>query len=137
MSPGELGAVVVAHGALTAGGLGLLAVVQSTRPGYAARAAAEADVRPGRSLLVGVGAAISWLGLASLGEQAGVKVVGGALVLVAGVLIALYPPLLSIIVAALLIFIGISLVSIGYYQRKYSRHFENPVMEFFFRFLTY
>jgi len=58
----------------------------------------------------------------------------GILLIVAGVLIALYPPLLSIIVAALLIFIGISLASIGYYQRKYRRHFENPVVEFFFRF---
>lgn len=58
---------------------------------------------------------------------------GGIILIIAGVLIALYPPLLSIIVAALLIFIGVMVVAIAYHNRKLRRHYENPVVELFFR----
>ena len=60
--------------------------------------------------------------------------VAGIVLIVAGLLIALYPPLLSIIVAALLILLGIALVTIAYYDRKMRKRHDNPVIEMFFRF---
>jgi uncharacterized membrane protein HdeD (DUF308 family) len=58
----------------------------------------------------------------------------GILFIVAGVLIAVYPPLLSMIIAGMLIFIGITLLIIGYHYKKMAKHFENPYVDFFFRF---
>jgi Flp pilus assembly protein TadB len=58
----------------------------------------------------------------------------GILLIAAGILIAVYPPLLSWIVATVLIFAGMFLFLLGYYYRKMSRDFENPVVNFFFRF---
>lgn len=59
---------------------------------------------------------------------------GGIILIVAGVLIALYPPLLSIIVATLLILAGVGTVSIAHYNKKLRKHHENPAVELFFRF---
>jgi len=58
----------------------------------------------------------------------------GTLFIVAGILIAAYPQLLSIIVAMVLIFIGITLMTVGYHYKKMSKHFDNPYIDFFFRF---
>ena len=58
----------------------------------------------------------------------------GIIFILAGVLLIVYPPLLSIIVAAFLIFSGVMLISIARYNRKYQRHYENPVIERFFRY---
>jgi len=58
----------------------------------------------------------------------------GICLIIAGILIALYPPLLSIIVATILILIGIAFASISYRYKKMKRHFENPFMDFFIRF---
>jgi len=58
----------------------------------------------------------------------------GILFLVSGVLIALYPPLLSLIVAGVLVFTGISFISISYHYKKLSKRFENPYVDFFIRF---
>lgn len=58
----------------------------------------------------------------------------GMIFIFAGVLIALYPALLSFIVAGVLIFIGISLVSISYHYKKMSKHADNPLVDFFIRF---
>jgi hypothetical protein len=58
----------------------------------------------------------------------------GIILIVAGVLIAIFPQLLSWIVAGLLIFLGVMLISIANYNRKVSRHYENPIVEVFFRF---
>lgn len=58
----------------------------------------------------------------------------GILLIVSGILIAIHPPLLSMIVALFLISFGIILLMMRYYYRKFSRHFENPFMEFFVRF---
>ena len=58
----------------------------------------------------------------------------GIVLILAGVLIAIYPPLLSIVVATLLIVIGIVLVSIAHFDRKLRRRHENPAIELFFRF---
>ena len=53
--------------------------------------------------------------------------------IVAGILIALFPHLLSIIVAAVLISIGIGAVSFGYRVRKMEKRFDDPFIDFFFR----
>ncbi|MFC1657921.1 hypothetical protein ACFL1D_00900 [Candidatus Omnitrophota bacterium] len=58
----------------------------------------------------------------------------GVMLLAAGVLIAIYPPLLSLVVAAILIFLGIILILISYHYKKMSRHIDNPFVDFFFRF---
>lgn len=58
----------------------------------------------------------------------------GMLFILAGVLIALYPPLLSIIVASLLILLGITLVSFSIRFKKMSKRWDNPFMDFFVRF---
>jgi len=58
----------------------------------------------------------------------------GGLFILAGILIAMYPPLLSFVVAGLLIFIGITLISISYHYKKISKHIDNPWVDFFIRF---
>lgn len=57
----------------------------------------------------------------------------GIIFIIAGVLLVLYPPLLSIIVATLLIFTGVSIIAIVRSERKLERHYRNPTVEFFFR----
>jgi cytochrome c biogenesis protein CcdA len=57
----------------------------------------------------------------------------GLVFIIAGVLLVLYPPLLSIIVATLLIFIGVLIIAIVRNERKLQRHHQNPTIEFFFR----
>jgi len=66
-------------------------------------------------------------------EQEAVMV-AGIVIIVAGVLLAIYPPLLSIIVAVFLIAAGSMVISIAHYNRKYHRHYENPTVEFLFRY---
>lgn len=58
----------------------------------------------------------------------------GIVFVVSGILIALYPPLLSLIVAGVLIFTGVSFISISYHYKKLSKRFENPYVDFFIRF---
>jgi UPF0716 family protein affecting phage T7 exclusion len=58
----------------------------------------------------------------------------GIVLILAGILLIVYPPLLSIIVAALLIFAGAMAISITRYNRKHERHFENPTVDIFFRY---
>ncbi|MCO6412289.1 MAG: hypothetical protein J5I92_06055 [Thiogranum sp.] len=60
--------------------------------------------------------------------------VAGILLIVAGILLVIYPPLLSIIVAMFLIATGMVAISIARYNRKYQRHFDNPTVEFIFRY---
>jgi hypothetical protein len=57
----------------------------------------------------------------------------GIFLIVAGILLVLYPPLLAIIVATVLIAAGASLVAIAWHERKLQRHHRNPTIEFFFR----
>ena len=57
----------------------------------------------------------------------------GILFFTAGVLILLYPPLLSVIVACILMFLGISIALSCYYFKKRARSFDNPYMDFFVR----
>lgn len=56
------------------------------------------------------------------------------MLIIAGILIAIYPPLLSAIVATILIMTGIVLLIIRYQIRKLSREWDNPFIEFFLRF---
>ena len=58
----------------------------------------------------------------------------GIIFIVVGIMIALYPQLLSIIVASFLILIGVTLTSISYQFKKSQRDFKNPFMDFFIKF---
>lgn len=60
--------------------------------------------------------------------------VAGVVLIIAGILLVVYPPLLSIIVAVFLIFAGVMAISIARYNRRNQRHFDNPTVEFFFRY---
>lgn len=60
--------------------------------------------------------------------------VTGIVLILAGILLVLYPPLLAIVVAAFLIVAGILVISVARYNRRYQRHFDNPTIEFFFRY---
>ncbi len=57
----------------------------------------------------------------------------GIILLISGLLIAIYPPLLSLIIAALLITCGIITLTIAYQNRKYPPEFQNPILRVFFR----
>ena len=60
--------------------------------------------------------------------------IAGIFMVVLGVLIVAYPPLLSVLVASFFIFMGVSIVAASLYNRKLQKRYENPVVEFFFRF---
>jgi uncharacterized membrane protein HdeD (DUF308 family) len=60
--------------------------------------------------------------------------VAGLVLLFAGILIAIYPLLLSIIVAAVLIGLGLLIVSVAYFNRKLRKYYDNPAIELFLRF---
>jgi len=60
--------------------------------------------------------------------------VAGVVLIIAGILLVIYPPLLSIIVAVFLIFAGVMAISIARFNRRNQRHFDNPTVEFFFRY---
>lgn len=55
----------------------------------------------------------------------------GIVLIISGVLIALYPPLLSMIVAMLLILTGIFVIITAHSYRKAQRHFKDPFVDFF------
>jgi hypothetical protein len=57
----------------------------------------------------------------------------GLMLIVAGILIAVYPPLLSLIVAMVLIFWGVSILYLSHYYKKIARKFDDPYLDFFFR----
>jgi len=61
-------------------------------------------------------------------------VFASVILIFSGILIALYPPLLSMIVAGILILTGSMLFALGYYHRSLRRHFDNPAVEVFFRY---
>lgn len=54
--------------------------------------------------------------------------------ILSGILIAVYPELLSIIVATFLIFIGVVLLYFRYGIKKASRRYQNPFIDFFTRY---
>jgi UPF0716 family protein affecting phage T7 exclusion len=78
-------------------------------------------------------------GRANIGRMKGIcagdeTMLAGIILIIAGILLVVFPPLLSIIVAAFLIFAGVMAISVALYNRKYQRHFDNPTIEFFFRY---
>ena len=58
----------------------------------------------------------------------------GIILILCGVLIALYPPLLSLVVAIKFIFSGVLLLTVGYRYKKMTRKFEDPIVDFFMKF---
>ena len=58
----------------------------------------------------------------------------GIVLILAGILLIVFPALLSFIVAAFLILTGAVAISIARHNRKFQRHYENPTIEFFFRY---
>ena len=60
--------------------------------------------------------------------------IAGIILIIAGVLLVVYPPLLSIIVASFLIFVGVMALSVAHFNRRHQRHFDNPTIEFFFKY---
>jgi Flp pilus assembly protein TadB len=58
----------------------------------------------------------------------------GISLIVAGVLIAIYPPLLSLIVASFFIIGGTFLVFLSYSYKKLARSSDDPAMKFFIRY---
>ena len=54
--------------------------------------------------------------------------------ILAGILILVFPQLLSFIVALFLIFLGTIMVSLTIHYRRTARRIEDPFWEFFFRF---
>jgi len=57
----------------------------------------------------------------------------GIILVLSGILIAIYPPLLSLIVAFVLILGGAFLIYLGNYYKKSLRKFDSPFINFFFR----
>jgi uncharacterized membrane protein HdeD (DUF308 family) len=62
-----------------------------------------------------------------------IQVIAGIVLILAGILLVIYPPLLSIIVATFLILSGVMAISIARHNRRMQRHFDNPTIEIFFR----
>jgi len=58
----------------------------------------------------------------------------GIVLLLAGILIGLYPSLLSIILASVLIALGLLLAVIAWYHRKLQRRGGNPIIELILRY---
>ncbi len=57
----------------------------------------------------------------------------GFFFIIAGVLIAIFPQLLTWIVAIFLIFSGLSFIYLSFYYRRVSRRFNDPYIDFFLR----
>ena len=58
----------------------------------------------------------------------------GIVLITMGILLFIYPQLLAFVVASLLIFTGILVISVARYNRQFERSFENPTVDFFFRY---
>ena len=59
--------------------------------------------------------------------------IAGILFILAGILIAIYPPVLTMAFAALLVMLGAMIMVIAYRQKRLRRHFESPAIEFILR----
>ena len=57
----------------------------------------------------------------------------GIILIVCGIMIAMYPPLLSLVVAVLLIFAGLVLAMASYRYKKMSRQIDDPFLDFFMK----
>ena len=59
--------------------------------------------------------------------------VAGIILILAGIMIFIYPPLLSAIVGFILISIGLSVIGMARYYKRNARNFNDPFTRFFFR----
>ncbi|MGB2598931.1 MAG: hypothetical protein WBB86_07070 [Candidatus Omnitrophota bacterium] len=59
--------------------------------------------------------------------------IAGIILILCGIMIALYPPLLSLVVAVLLISIGAILCAASFRYKKMSRQFDDPFVDFFMK----
>lgn len=57
----------------------------------------------------------------------------GIILIICGILIALYPLLLSMIVALLLVLGGIFVLTVAYSYKKAARSFNDPFLDLFMR----
>lgn len=57
----------------------------------------------------------------------------GIILIICGVLIAIYPPLLSLVVAALLVSLGTIVLVMAYRYKKMSKSFDDPFLDFFMK----
>ncbi|MBN2120016.1 MAG: DUF3096 domain-containing protein [Candidatus Omnitrophica bacterium] len=60
--------------------------------------------------------------------------VTGIVFIIAGILIAIFPELLSLIVSVFLVTLGVGIVLTSYHHKRLSQHFDNPFADFIFRF---
>lgn len=58
----------------------------------------------------------------------------GILLILCGILIAIYPPLLSIIVAVFLILLGVIVLMVAYDYRRHSKRNRVHVIDYIFRY---
>ena len=58
----------------------------------------------------------------------------GIVFVIFGILIVAYPQLLSMMVAAFVIMVGVALISISYHFKKGRREADNPFVDFFMRY---
>jgi len=58
----------------------------------------------------------------------------GIIFIAMGILIAAFPDLLRIIVAAFLIMVGIGLTSMSYQFKKMKKEADNPFVDFFMKY---
>ena len=57
----------------------------------------------------------------------------GIILIICGLLIAVYPPLLSLIVAALLVSLGTIVLVMAYRYKKMAKSFDDPFLDFFMK----
>ncbi len=62
------------------------------------------------------------------------KMLAGLIIIIVGVLIALYPPFLSLIVSALLIVIGGLIVASAWHRRRLARHSGESLIQMILRY---
>ncbi|MBU1084034.1 MAG: hypothetical protein ABIG55_03240 [Candidatus Omnitrophota bacterium] len=55
----------------------------------------------------------------------------GSILILSGIMIALFPPLLSLIIAALLISAGITVLSVGVRYKRMADRSKDPFMDVF------
>ena len=56
------------------------------------------------------------------------------ILIISGVLIAIYPEILALIVSFLLVFMGLSILFIRYQMKKMHNNWQNPYVNFFMRY---
>ncbi len=59
--------------------------------------------------------------------------IAGIILIISGLLIAIYPPLLSLVIAFLLITSGLMTLLIAYQNKKLAERYQNPILRVFFR----